>query len=371
MGHGVMVHRMFNSYRGDSAGRGEFRPSFGNEYLASHVSGNGFETPVFTTDHTGSSTPTDTHLQKTIVHETGHLIGAGRNNDSSGFGTDIAPDEVCTGNMGHREQAGGIDDNTKPGLKTSAATNGWKIQTINRTIDGETVAYRWNGSVETDGDGVLWVSSDPLEVDSDDDGLSDSAEKEFTHTDPQDRLTYAIGGQVAALTDAAFRKEFMKWQLGLPHDRAEITDGTADYDFVVGGQLPATEETVPNAPEAALDRLTFNALDGTQRTDTFLSNQAELSHGTKPWDPDTDDDGLTDGQEQRYLTTAHGNMIRRANLGDDGQLGTDPLNPDTDGDGYWDGWIGVHGVGYSDTVILYREHLQSGNGVEGDERVDA
>jgi len=42
-----------------------------------------------------------------------------------------------------------------------------------------------------------------------------------------------------------------------------------------------------------------------------------------------------------------------------------------DGDGYWDGWIGVHGVGYSDNVILYREHLQSGNGTSGDdERVD-
>ncbi|WP_242401899.1 hypothetical protein [Halorhabdus tiamatea] len=33
--------------------------------------------------------------------------------------------------------------------------------------------------------------------------------------------------------------------------------------------------------------------------------------------------------------------------------------------------VGVHGVGYSDNVILYREHLQSGNGTSGaDERVD-
>ena len=45
-------------------------------------------------------------------------------------------------------------------------------------------------------------------------------------------------------------------------------------------------------------------------------------------------------------------------------------------DGYWDGWIGVHGVGHSENVILYREHLldDDGNGapsgIQGDEIVD-
>jgi len=49
----------------------------------------------------------------------------------------------------------------------------------------------------------------------------------------------------------------------------------------------------------------------------------------------------------------------------------DPTDPDMDGDGYWDGWIGVYGVNRSDNVILYREHLQSGDGIQGaDERVD-
>jgi len=43
----------------------------------------------------------------------------------------------------------------------------------------------------------------------------------------------------------------------------------------------------------------------------------------------------------------------------------DPTDPDTDGDGYWDGWIGVHGVGRSDTVILYREHLEDGITADG------
>jgi hypothetical protein len=62
----------------------------------------------------------------------------------------------------------------------------------------------------------------------------------------------------------------------------------------------------------------------------------------------------------RVLTSAYG-----------GEYATDPTDPDTDGDGYWDGWIGVHGVGYSDNVILYQQNLQTGDGIEGDEIVQA
>lgn len=49
---------------------------------------------------------------------------------------------------------------------------------------------------------------------------------------------------------------------------------------------------------------------------------------------------------------------------------TDPLDPDSDGDGYWDGWIGVHDVGTTDNVVLYREHLRDDDGgIRGDEIV--
>jgi len=33
---------------------------------------------------------------------------------------------------------------------------------------------------------------------------------------------------------------------------------------------------------------------------------------------------------------------------------------------YWDGWIDVHGVERSENVILYMEHLESGDGIEVD-----
>ncbi|PJE76077.1 hypothetical protein COV04_00915 [Candidatus Uhrbacteria bacterium CG10_big_fil_rev_8_21_14_0_10_48_11] len=49
-----------------------------------------------------------------------------------------------------------------------------------------------------------------------------------------------------------------------------------------------------------------------------LSNAQEIAAGTDPLNPDTDGDGLFDGEEVR-------------------SFGTDPLNPDTDGDGFTDG----------------------------------
>jgi hypothetical protein len=45
------------------------------------------------------------------------------------------------------------------------------------------------------------------------------------------------------------------------------------------------------------------------------------------------------------------------------------MDPDSDGDGYWDGWIGVYDVGVTDNVVLYMEHLETGDGIEGDEIV--
>ena len=53
----------------------------------------------------------------------------------------------------------------------------------------------------------------------------------------------------------------------------------------------------------------------------------------------------------------------------------DPSKPDTDkdGNGYLDGWSGVYnvsydrGIEYTDNVVLYRENLRSGDGIEGEE----
>lgn len=72
-----------------------------------------------------------------------------------------------------------------------------------------------------------------------------------------------------------------------------------------------------------------------------LDDAREKELGTNPNNPDTDGDGLTDGQE---VLVYHTNPLKADTDGDglsdaDEVLiwKTDPLNPDTDGDGYPDG----------------------------------
>jgi serine/threonine protein kinase len=72
-----------------------------------------------------------------------------------------------------------------------------------------------------------------------------------------------------------------------------------------------------------------------------LSNNQELSEGTDPNNPDTDGDGLNDGQE----VNQHGTNPKQQDSDGDTLIdgaevndhGTSPTNPDTDGDGVPDG----------------------------------
>ncbi|WP_158853311.1 hypothetical protein [Halorhabdus sp. CUG00001] len=103
-----------------------------------HVNGHGFETPVFTTDHTGSSTPTDTHLQKTIVHETGHLLGAGRADD--GDRPFNIPNEVYSGNDGDQtKEFVELQGNTR--RFWSVMSSGWDDQVTYNPMNGEYIAF--------------------------------------------------------------------------------------------------------------------------------------------------------------------------------------------------------------------------------------
>jgi serine/threonine protein kinase len=72
-----------------------------------------------------------------------------------------------------------------------------------------------------------------------------------------------------------------------------------------------------------------------------LSNSQEAEIGTDPNDPDTDNDGLTDGQEvNEYGTNPRLPDSDGDNLSDGDEVnvyGTSPTNPDTDGDGVNDG----------------------------------
>ena len=133
------------------------------------------------------------------------------------------------------------------------------------------------GSGDSDGDGLSdaeedTLGTDPDDADTDDDGLSDGAEVNTHETDPLDPDTDDGG-----VTDGA-----------------EVENGTDPLDG--DDDLPGT--ATPTA--------------------TACPTSTRATEGTDPNDPDTDDDGLTDGAE----VDTHG---------------TDPLDPDTDDGGVNDG----------------------------------
>jgi hypothetical protein len=260
------------------------------------------------------------------------------------------------------------------GLDDETEISGWKIPVEMR--NGE--AYRWapggsNNSIEAE--------SSPLLKDTDGDGLDDAAERNRTHTNPNATTTYGISSEHERLVrDLWVRHRTAGSRIGVfppsvdSFDDIELSDATDDFDFVFDDTAERT---------STIDIFDFQALDGTNRTDTFLSNRREVAIGTDPWDPDTDDDGLTDGQEVEGTSVvrtyaAPGVPDTRTEVRPDNTVphtGLSPLAPDSDGDGYWDGWIGVYnvsydhgrGIDYAENHVLYREHLQSGNGIKGDE----
>jgi len=239
---------------------------------------------------------------------------------------------------------------------------------------------RWS---EEPDDQPLTVTSEATVADTDGDGLTDGTEVLDTHTHPRLGQTYAITTRHEQRLEALYNTNSVlvnriAWAdamnapgmdsdaVGIDQQTGEwevdLTDRTDDFDFVFDDQ--ASEP---------VDRFLFTLLSGNTGTDTWLNTSEELAEETAPWDPDTDDDGLTDGQETHGITYYRNRQLDEDIIVVDGEsisaAQLDPTDPDTDDDGFWDGWIGVYGVGRSDNVILYREHLEGG--IQGaDERVD-
>lgn len=69
--------------------------SDGSDHVLGYFKGLGFGAVIFTNDHT--SGPTKTYLQKTMMHELGHLLGVGRADDSDQYV--VFPDEIYSGRI--------------------------------------------------------------------------------------------------------------------------------------------------------------------------------------------------------------------------------------------------------------------------------
>jgi hypothetical protein len=157
-------------------------------------------------------------------------------------------------------------------------------------------------SEDTDGDGLsnadeATLNTDPELVDTDEDGLSDGDEVHQFKTSPlapdTDGDGVLDGDEVAQASDPLS---------GIAVEGASVETQVAEEPAAES----APETTAPEAAEAG-----DSDGDG-------LPDEVEASLGTDPFDTDTDDDGLSDGDEY-YVH----------------QTGT--RNPDSDGDGILDG----------------------------------
>jgi len=191
---------------------------------------------------------------------------------------------------------------------------------------------------DADGDGLNAIEefsygTNPLNPDTDGDGLLDGEEVNTYNTDP---LKWDTDGDI--LSDGEEVKTYLTNPLIIDTDEDLCYDGAE----VQAGQDPLDDENcidadgdgMPNVWEIANNLNPQDPSDAPLDPDADdLTNLEEYLAGTNPNNPDTDADGLKDGEEvNTYLTN--------------------PNNPDTDNDGLPDGLIGPIGeVLYEDSIF--------------------
>ena len=164
----------------------------------------------------------------------------------------------------------------------------------------------------------LGTGTDPLNADTDGDGLGDAAEFDLG-TDPLNADTDGDGLE----------------------DGAEVARGASPF-------MPDSDhDGMPDAWEAkhGLDP----GDDGDAALDADhdgLNNLLEYNLGTSPLNPDTDGDGRTDQQEHAYGTSPLVMDTDGDGLDDKDEFerGTSGTDPDSDHDGLPDGWEVAHGL---------------------------
>lgn len=238
------------------------------------------------------------------------------------------------------------------------------------TSDGEEISQGFNPLgpsddllIDSDYDGLnngeeLALSTNPYAYDSDDDGLSDGEEVNVFNTNPllvdTDGGGVSDGNEISRGLNPLNPEDdgLFDWDSDGLSDLEEYALGTnpyfydSDYDGLSDGDEVKIYNTNPlssdtdsggavdgqeiakglNPLDPSDDQLVDSDLDG-------LSNSEELATGTDPYNPDSDFDGLLDGDEIKIHATNP--LVWDTDRGgnSDGQeiaQGTDPLDPSDD-----------------------------------------
>ena len=295
------------------------------------------------------------------------------NLEEYGLGTDATdPDSDGDGLEDGAEVNEHGTDPTNQDTDLDDLPDGWEVEYDLDATDDGSIDPDNGPNGDPDGDGLtneeeFGLGTNPIEADTDEDGLADGAEIETYTTDPSDPDTDGDG-----LVDG------WEVQYGLdPNDNGSTNPrngayGDPDNDGITNiveqenGTSPTDIDSdgdgLPDRWE--LDNGLDPADDGTADPNNGANgdpdgdgvpNSVELAQGADPQDTDTDHDGLPDGWEIQYGLNPNSSVGANGPLGNpdnDGltnlteyNRGTSPIAADTDGDGLSDGAeVNTHGT---------------------------
>jgi MYXO-CTERM domain-containing protein len=273
--------------------------------------------------------------------------------------------QSCTVGIGACQSSGTTICDMMGGATCSATPLPPGTEICANNVDEDCDGVLNNGCPDTDGDGIIddveiLIGSDPLDADTDDDGVPDGQEPTqgncidfpacFGDSDG-DGLNSVLDAD--SDNDGLLDGTEMGFDCSNPDTDPAICvpdadmgatttdplDADTDNGTVIDGSEDSNLDGAPNAGET--DPTAGNGADDVNVTDTDgdgLSDDLEIFIGSDPNDADTDDDGVPDGQEPNPTIDTDGDGLINIldvdsdndGLYDGTEMGLDCNNPDTD-----------------------------------------
>ena len=243
-----------------------------------------------------------------------------------------------------REFLHGTDPNN-PDSDGDGMPDGWEIDWGRNSTTGvlEVDPSKNDGNLDADNDLLpnVWEfnkGTDPLNPDSDNDGLSDGAE--------------CFVGHRGKLLGGIYFTEDPDWiYFTDPLDQDTDGDGLSDHFEINNGINASNEDTDNDELEDFEEINTIHTFPFREDSDSDGLNDREEVRGTygyltNPLLNDTDEDGLHDGVE-----VLNDHLPFRGSTGPFGVHSTNPTIKDTDGDSIFDGWETDNGATRKITLI--------------------